>query len=468
MNKRLVITEEDRRHILSMYNLITEAAETATNTQFKNNFRFEYKAGYWSVENPLNESGGKTVKQQIDDFAKEFATWYQGLVTQKFPVGQIKIVLTASESKIPNTNQEDEKKPSVGDGFLSSNRLRSLRSYLSSLFANYENVVFVEDDKGAQGPNYTGKENKEDYKQYQYVTISVDALATIPCGGEQSIRGQQQAPPNFQFNFEFVADPNAQGYTFECDAFTIPDRFGNLESFQSNAEPNLQKLFSYILGRVYEKYPNSAAFNGVFLTNTDDDLKSFNTQWESKTYKGALAKLIESIGENYIKNTIFAGESDAIKDAFVKGESFSNTDLTFNKNGFINYCFTFIYKTGLAKGITDFTKIPMYEKLNQYVINNVNYTQKFFDLLKTSDKDWKKPEFEPYARREMERIFDLNTEIKQALDSKKQGNVMDVLKRLFKYSIKITSQKQEITLTENKLPVYAPLARTVFKVKRKC
>lgn len=281
MNRRFIITEDDKRHILSMYNLITEAPEVATNTQFKNNFRFEFKAGYWSVENPANVSGGKSVKQQIDNFAKEFATWYQNLQSQKFPIGEIKIVLNASESKIPNTDQENGG-VKIGEGELSKKRLDSLQNYMSALFANYKNVVFEPNNLGAQGEAYTGN-NKEELKKYQYVTVSVDAVATIACNSELSIQGQQQAAPDFKFNFPFAADPNAKGYKFQCNALKIPDRFANSPSFRSNTDDNnLRTLFSLVLGKVYAKYPGSAAFNGVTINeNADEFLKTLNDTWNN-------------------------------------------------------------------------------------------------------------------------------------------------------------------------------------------
>jgi hypothetical protein len=460
MNKRFIITENDKRHILSMYNLITEAPETATSTQFKNNFRFEYNAGYWSVGNPKNASGGKTVKTQIDDFAKEFVTWYQGLQSQKFPIGEIKIVLTASESKIPNTDQEAGG-GKIGEGELSKKRLGSLQEYLSSLFANYKNIVFESKNLGSQGENYTGK-NKEELKKYQYVTISVDAVATIACNGELSIQGQKQSAPDFKYTFPFAADPNAQGYKFVCNALTIPDRFANSNSFRSNTtDNNLKTLFSLLLGKVYSKYPGSAAFNGVEVTeNADEFLKTFYSTFNQGGYNDSLAKLKDLITESGIKEVFTADQTD-MANSFIKGELVMGGSFTINN-------LTGWAKQFLIPSIIDgveFSKIPNIDTLkkNYTTSTGVDLAEKSYDRLKSSNINWETID-DSNMFEKIQRLLAGSQEIKNGLTTELSKG----LKNIFKYSVKIDQGPVTVSLSENKLDVFAPLSNTVFKVKRIC
>jgi len=461
MNRRkFIITENDRAHILSMYNLITEAPETATSTQFKNNFRFEYNAGYWSVENPKNTSGGKSVKQQINDFAKEFATWYQSLQSQKFPIGEIKIVLTASESKIPNTDQEAGG-VSIPEGELSKKRLASLQEYLSNLFANYKNIVFEAKNLGAQGENYTGK-NKEDLKKYQYVTISVDAVATIACNGELSIQGQKQSAPDFKYTFPFAADPKAQGYKFECNALTIPDRFANSNSFRSNTtDNNLKTLFSLLLGKVYSMYPGSAAFNGVEVTeNADEFLKTFYTTFNTGGYNTSLAKLKDLITEFGIRQ-VFTADQKEMADSFIKGELVMGGKFTISN--LVNWSKQFLLPSVIDG--TEFSKIPNIETLkkNYMTSTGVDLAEKVYDRLKSSNIKWETMD----DSNKFQKIEDLirgSEEIKNGIKTESSKG----LKNIFKYFVKIDQGPVTVSLSENKLDVFAPLSNTVFKVKRIC
>ena len=460
--KRFIITENDRTHILSMYNLITEASETATSTQFKNNFRFEYNAGYWSVENPNNKSGEKTVKTQIDDFAKEFATWYQSLQSQKFPIGEIKIVLTASESKIPNTDKEAGGVPiPILEGELSKKRLASLQGYLSNLFANYKNIVFEAENLGAQGEKYTGV-NKEELKKYQYVTISVDAVATIACNGELSIRGQKQSAPDFKYTFPFAADPNAQEYKFECNALTIPDRFADSNSFSSNTnDNNLKTLFSLLLGKVYSMHPGSAAFNGVEVTENDDEfLKTFYSTFNTGGYNDSLAKLKDLITEFGIRE-VFTADQKEMADSFIKGELVMGGRFTINT--LASWSEKFLIPS-IIDGI-EFSKIPNIKNLkkNYTTSKGDDLAEKSYDRLKSSNIKWETIDGSNMFQKILSLLV-LNQEIKNGLNTELSKG----LKNIFKYFVKIDQVPVTVSLSENKLDVFAPLSNTLFKVKRIC
>jgi hypothetical protein len=57
-----------------------------------------------------------------------------------------------------------------------------------------------------------------------------------------------------------------------------------------------------------------------------------------------------------------------------------------------------------------------------------------------------------------------NEEIKNELKSESSKG----LRNIFKYSVKIDQGPVTVSLSENKLDVFAPLSNTVFKVKRIC
>lgn len=134
--RKLLITEDDKKHILSLYGLIKEEpdpiSETSTSA-FKIDKTINFAPGYyrhkgpvttktgaiydWDVDNELNVD-----LQKIREFLKNNPTGYV-----------VEANLYSGESRIPNSDNEKGATP-VKEGYLNDARLNSLKSYLNPIF----------------------------------------------------------------------------------------------------------------------------------------------------------------------------------------------------------------------------------------------------------------------------------------------------------------------------------------------
>ena len=116
MRKKFVLTEEDRKHILGLYNLLNEQdAENQLNISQK----VLFPAGYY------NESYIVDTLNPIIERVRTF------LSTNREIPYTIDIVINASESRIPNTDKE-QGGTRVEPGYLSEKRQETIENYLVS------------------------------------------------------------------------------------------------------------------------------------------------------------------------------------------------------------------------------------------------------------------------------------------------------------------------------------------------
>lgn len=146
MSKRFTITEEDRRHILSLYGLIGEAIDpNAGGTQ---SFAVNFKAGWYDPKNPdAYIEGQKKLTDEIDTFVKTQLIPY----LQKVPSSIVGMTFRSGESLIPNTDNEGKDKGKgqpLDPGRLSDLRKFYLEEYLKSVVIPQIQAV----DKQAQIP----------------------------------------------------------------------------------------------------------------------------------------------------------------------------------------------------------------------------------------------------------------------------------------------------------------------------
>jgi hypothetical protein len=113
----------------------------------------------------------------------------------------------------------------------------------------------------------------------------------------------------------------------------------------------------------------------------------------------------------------------------------------------------------------EFSKIPNIETLkkNYMTSTGVDLAEKVYDRLKSSNIKWETMD----DSNKFQKIEDLirgSEEIKNGIKTESSKG----LKNIFKYFVKIDQGPVTVSLSENKLDVFAPLSNTVFKVKRIC
>jgi hypothetical protein len=126
LNRKFLVTENERRNILSMYGLLKEQSEQPRElTIFGQTF---FGNGKWKQ---LSGEGINSLNNQLRQ-ASIFLTENAGNVVY------VKII--AGESKVTNYDTEETPKKPVQTGYLSEKRAETLKKYLTEYFQNLVNV----------------------------------------------------------------------------------------------------------------------------------------------------------------------------------------------------------------------------------------------------------------------------------------------------------------------------------------
>lgn len=189
---KFLITEEDRRHILSLYNLITEEdTENVKTFEFGNQF----DPGRWN-----SLSTGATI--DLESKMVELGEW----LAEKKGTGQFVVVqIVASESQVPNYDREQYGDVKVDPGYLSRLRAKTLKRLITTYFQNMVNSkliseipVFEEPKLEINGPKWKGDDPKN-YNKYQFVKVIMKVLSPAGCLSEVSIQVAYYKTPNASF-----------------------------------------------------------------------------------------------------------------------------------------------------------------------------------------------------------------------------------------------------------------------------
>ena len=159
MSKKFIISESERKEILSLYGLINEVA---SEDRFEISAQNYFAPGYHSG---LHSSVKVSIKKQLES-AKQF-------IQSKEREGKIVFIkITSSESAVPNHNNEVAGKPEVGKGWLRERRAETMKKYISSVLEGwtdlktippFEPFVFSEPiEKYSEGDNKKDKRFKKD------------------------------------------------------------------------------------------------------------------------------------------------------------------------------------------------------------------------------------------------------------------------------------------------------------------
>jgi hypothetical protein len=170
----------------------------------------------------------------IDNVIEEFKKTYGN------DMGSYKIVITSSESKVPNTTV------GLKSGQLSELRLKEIENYLKSKKLG---VPIEKVNQGAQGPEWDRSKGSqhEDYKKYQYVLLSlVKTAKTEPTQSPTQPFVGKECLKNLVLDFDYVrgisADHNCNKATFKLYANGVPvknvDKSKSNEIHLNNLDPN--------------------------------------------------------------------------------------------------------------------------------------------------------------------------------------------------------------------------------------
>ena len=134
--RKLLITEDDKKHILSLYGLIKEEPdpipETSTSA-FKIDKTINFAPGYYRHKGPVTTKAGTTYDWDVDKTLKDELQKIREFLKNN-PTGYVvEVNLYSGESRIPNSDNEKGSTP-VKEGYLNDARLNSLKSYLNPIF----------------------------------------------------------------------------------------------------------------------------------------------------------------------------------------------------------------------------------------------------------------------------------------------------------------------------------------------
>ncbi len=148
-NRKLLISEQERKHILSLYGLIKEADQPVTQETQSSGLKIDktinFAPGYYRNKGPVTTKAGITYNWDVDttlnaDLAKikEFL--------KKNPTGYIvEVNLYSGESQIPN-NDNEKGGTAVNPGYLSTARMNSLKAYLNPIFESWKSEGITKTD----------------------------------------------------------------------------------------------------------------------------------------------------------------------------------------------------------------------------------------------------------------------------------------------------------------------------------
>jgi predicted transcriptional regulator len=124
--KKLLITEDDKKHILNLYGLLTEAIDpNSGGTTTINNY---YPSGWYTLGNKDTQSG-KIIQNQLDEILVQVTEF-----AKKYPNSIVSVKFISQESAIPNKDNEGK----AGGGYLEVGGLSDLRKqYLEAHIKKY-------------------------------------------------------------------------------------------------------------------------------------------------------------------------------------------------------------------------------------------------------------------------------------------------------------------------------------------
>jgi len=330
--KKLLITEEDRRHILNLYGLINEQEVTIPPPM---DVLINFQSGCHSNKGG-NKCSANQVSNNIDPKIKEIEDFLR-----KAPKGKlIEVVLSSGESQVPNKDAEKTDLPRLKPGVLSQMRYTSLEQYLTTKFQTWISQGVIssmprltkidpvigptawDPKKGAQHPDYT----KEQFMKVtlrvtnepvtQTTTVKVTGETTIPNvdpGCAVGLKIRVYVPTHKCQNAEFFIFANNT---------LLYNVSGGMTANLNNADTSLgvptssaQKFSKKLLNPGYGLLPNGDETTGSYKygnKNNNGDLNGYRSDTFIVTQEQS-AKIVKE-GNGFINIWMVATTKNAHRD----------------------------------------------------------------------------------------------------------------------------------------------------------
>lgn len=141
-NRKLIISEQEKKQILSLYGLIKEADEPAPQQTQTSGLKFDktinFPPGYYRIKGPVTTKAGTTYNWDVDQTLKADLEKVKEFLKNN-PTGYIvEVNLYSGESQIPN-NDNEQGGTKVDPNYLNTARLNSLKTYINPIFESWKN-----------------------------------------------------------------------------------------------------------------------------------------------------------------------------------------------------------------------------------------------------------------------------------------------------------------------------------------
>jgi hypothetical protein len=172
-SKKLIITEDEKKYILSMYGIIKETQNTEPKLEIKSSDFFD--SGKFSK---LSDVGTKNLTIELGK-ALEFIRANEGSITS--------IKIFASEDNNPNYNHEVNPPVKLGDLELANRRAKTIKIFLTNFFnealenGNIKTMPIFEEPETVIGTGQTAAEKKYDRRvEITFSIVSKEKPTTTP------------------------------------------------------------------------------------------------------------------------------------------------------------------------------------------------------------------------------------------------------------------------------------------------
>jgi hypothetical protein len=148
-NRKLIITEDDRRHILSLYGILKEEEGEAQTQQSTSSLKFDktinFAPGYYRTKGPVTTKAGTTYDWDVDETLKYDLEKVKQFLKNN-PSGYIvEVNLYSGESQIPN-NDNEKGGGRINQNELNASRLNTLKTYIQPIFDSWKTEGITQTD----------------------------------------------------------------------------------------------------------------------------------------------------------------------------------------------------------------------------------------------------------------------------------------------------------------------------------
>jgi len=139
--KKFLITEDDRKHILSLYGILKEDEGETKTQQSTSSLKFDktinFAPGYYRIKGPVTTKAGTTYDWDVDETLKSDLEKIKEFLKNN-PSGYIvEANLYSGESQIPN-NDNEKGGGRINQNELNASRLNTLKTYIQPIFDSWK------------------------------------------------------------------------------------------------------------------------------------------------------------------------------------------------------------------------------------------------------------------------------------------------------------------------------------------